>query len=1061
MIFSQEQSKIFEFDKKRMVVSASAGAGKTTTMIEYITRLVEKGEPVKRMLVLTFTKAAAAEMKDRLSERLLARADNTFVQDQIDELMTSDISTIHAFLEKLIRRNISNLPELESFVILDEKEAEKLMAEAFVEALSRFKKQQPEAFENLFFIMRDLGEVKKIVFALHNFLSAQAGRKQLLESFEKNFKTNFLRARDLLEEIVKKEAKEIFKQASQFGCENEKAAGYLDQICSVFQKLQDFDFAKLNETENLSLPRQPILKDYDRLGEIVELKEKANKLLKLLARYAEIPQEAWSGEQTEVLTKQVYALFKEFDRCFRERKVHQNALDFNDLEWQSELIISNPVLLEEVQDKFDYVFVDEYQDTNPVQEKLVKAIAEKGKFVAVGDPKQGIYGFRNATAKIILSDSENFANDKDGSTFYLTENYRSDKAILDFVNSIFSKVMTPEQVGIDYKKTSFLKGKSKVPATNLPAVEIDIAKKQKLEKRLWPEGYHIFDDPLVSEESATLEAEIVAMKVEEFLMSEFVDSQTGEKRKVLPSDIAILSRSRSEVADAVMNKLRERQIPFVSTLRSNLTEKSYIKLLLSLLSLCVNKRDDVALAAYLLSPFAKINPDVLAQLMRGCKEKFWQVVFESSDENLQRALNQLENFKNECAFYGAKKALERLFAEREFYAYLYSEVGTSAVKDVDAFLFVIASYENDRDLPELLAYLSSGVAISSSSSSDAVTISSIHGSKGLEYPIVILIGTGKPMLVPDTSTFKINAELGLALCYYDLENFQRYPSPLLLAERELSKASERIDELMILYVALTRAKSHLVITGKLDSEKVKEYDGELKNFNSFLSLILSACEGAKVCEIESVLPAQIQKVEKPAHKPDPKIEKELEKYLDFVYPFEQDTLTKQKSSVTELSSAGKEFAAASTSFSETGTAYHEALKVLDFDKVEKASDIENQLNFKKFDENMKKLIDFNLIFENICLIKPLVLNKKIFKEKQFVLRLENNQLVQGVVDLFAMGDENILIDYKFTRENDENILKNRYKMQLLLYKQAIEKAENIKIDKVYLISLLNKKIIIF
>ena len=110
---------------------------------------------------------------------------------------------------------------------------------------------------------------------------------------------------------------------------------------------------------------------------------------------------------------------------------------------------------------------------------------------------------------------------------------------------------------------------------------------------------------------------------------------------------------------------------------------------------------------------------------------------------------------------------------------------------------------------------------------------------------------------------------------------------------------------------------------------------------------------------------------------------------------------------------------------------------------------------------MKKLIDFNLIFENICLIKPLILNKKIFKEKQFVLRLENNQLVQGVVDLFAMGDENILIDYKFTRENDENILKNRYKMQLLLYKQAIEKAENIKIDKVYLISLLNKKIIIF
>ena len=110
---------------------------------------------------------------------------------------------------------------------------------------------------------------------------------------------------------------------------------------------------------------------------------------------------------------------------------------------------------------------------------------------------------------------------------------------------------------------------------------------------------------------------------------------------------------------------------------------------------------------------------------------------------------------------------------------------------------------------------------------------------------------------------------------------------------------------------------------------------------------------------------------------------------------------------------------------------------------------------------MQKLVDFNLIFENIKLIKPLVENKKIFKEKPFVLKLENNQLVQGVVDLFAVGDENILIDYKFTRENNEKILKNRYQSQLELYKQAIEKAENITIDKIYLLSLLNKKIIIY
>ena len=1059
---SPQQEKVFAFDKQKLVVSASAGAGKTTTMIELIASLIEKGASVKRMLILTFTKAAAAELKERLGERLLQDVENPRIQDQLDELLISDISTIHSFLEKLIKRNISHLPELESFAVLDENQTSKIMEEAFIEAVEVFKKESPKGFEELFFTIRENKSIKQIIFALHAFFSAQAGREEKLKEFSQNFDKFFEESCKILNDEIISQAGEILRKIEDFYCDNQKVKTYLDEIYNVFKGVNsDSLLENLQYLNQHSISRQPVLRGYEKLSDIVEIKEAALSLLKLPAKYNLAEKGIWSGEQTKSITIEIYKLQQIFERIFKARKMDLNVLDFNDLEWQSELILENPVLLDDVQQAYDFVFIDEYQDTNPVQEKLVKAISEKGRFVAVGDPKQGIYAFRNATAKIILADSANFAGKPESDTLYLTENYRSDVKILNFVNSVFSKVMTEKSSGIDYLKTSMLKGKLENLETKLPAVRIDIAKKSKPQKREWVEGYRIFDDPLTSEDSAIKEAKIVALRVEEFLTHEIFDSKLNAYRKVAPSDIAILTRSRSDVSDAVMNELRERKLPFVSTLRSDITEKTHIKLILSLLSLCVNFHDDISLAAFLLSPFVRLSVDELAILRKDDKAPLWQMVQNSTDDKIKNARNRFLLFKKQTCFYGAKRALENLFNETDFYSYLLNELGENGAKDVDALLYAIAGFENDKSVPDLLSYLESGVAIASSASSDAITISSIHASKGLEYPIVILIGTGKPMIKPDPSSFKINSTLGLALSYYDTENFQKFASPMLLAERLMARKSERIDELMILYVALTRAKSHLVITGTFDSEKAQLFDGGIEKFSSVLSLLLATQEGALVSEIDQVESFEVEKVAAATREVNLEVVKKLEDYLNFSYPFKDETQIKQKVSVTELSASGEDFSNANPIFSQTGTAYHEALRLLDFENVFSVDDVKNQIISKKFGENMQKLVDFNLIFENIKLIKPLVENKKIFKEKPFVLKLENNQLVQGVVDLFAVGDENILIDYKFTRENNEKILKNRYQSQLELYKQAIEKAENITIDKIYLLSLLNKKKIIY
>ena len=184
--------------------------------------------------------------------------------------------------------------------------------------------------------------------------------------------------------------------------------------------------------------------------------------------------------------------------------------------------------------------------------------------------------------------------------------------------------------------------------------------------------------------------------------------------------------------------------------------------------------------------------------------------------------------------------------------------------------------------------------------------------------------------------------------------------------------------------------------------------------------------------------------------------------MNFVYTFAKETQTKQKSSVTALNHGGGEFSVQDDTFAKEGTAYHEALKILDFESIKNEEDVKNQLNAKNFDKNMLELVNFSTIFENIKTIQQFIKNKKIIKEESFSMRLPQGEdafLVQGTVDLFLKGDKNILIDYKYTREKDENKLLERYAKQLDLYKKAIEESENIKIDEVYLLSLKNRKII--
>lgn len=1058
---SPEQQKIFDSDKRRMVISASAGSGKTTTMIEYISRLALSGVKVKRMLVLTFTKAAANEMKERLMLSLMALSDREEIRNQIDDLFTSDISTIHSFLEKIIKRNLQVFPYLEGFRILDEKESAALMEESFDESVDEMKQTQPEKFYDLFTTIRSNKTIKSMMFGLMSYLSAQVDKAEAIKRLQ-DYDRNLNDAKQFFVEKLSQLLKDAISLIDQCPAGNEKFAAHLlsARECLLIDKTDIKEFVKA--CAGIKFPTAPKMSNDDPLKAMwQEIKDTKDEIKKVATRLDPDNDEIWNGGKNRVTVSEIFVLFDIFSRTYSESKQKINALDFNDLELNAEKLLDDPIVLEQLQDNYDYVFIDEYQDTNPVQEKIVKLIAQNGHFIAIGDPKQGIYGFRNATSKIIIKDSQDYEKAQDSETHYLSTNYRSDKKILAFVNNIFSKVMTENTANINYKNSSMLQGEKAAPKIGDAAVEILVTPVREKEK-LQPAGdYDIYADTLtVGDEN--LEAKVIAAKLDEMLSRYFVDQQTGERRKVQPSDIAILVRGRGGNVQSILNELKRKEIPFVCSLKTDIMTKAHSNLIKQLLTLCQDPMDEIALTTFLLSPLGLVSMDELAQLPREKGESICAAIYKSEDEQILAALSRFEKFKIDCMFLGAKEALEKYFIEKEYFVYLKSQLGEDAVNETQALLEVIGNFDSDKDVPALLSYLKTEIGQTNVSGANAVTVSTIHASKGLEYPIVFLAQSGASLVKNDSNSFKANDRFGFGTTHFDEDR----PSIILQAIKQCEAQQTRVDELMVLYVALTRAKSHLIVTGSISEDVVSPYcENDFKKIKSNLHLILSTQPeqvGAKVSYIDEVetLKPQINSVE--IECADEKLVDKINNYLNFVYPFESQTKIKQKTSVTALASKNQSFNSAQSSFAEEGTAYHEALKIIDFDKVENSADVQNQLISQKFNENYLKIVDFNVIFENIKLIKPFIKDKKIIKEKEFTMAVDDcgdRVLVQGTVDLYLKGEKNILIDYKFTRENDEKKLIERYGKQLDLYARAIENAEKITLDEIYLISLKNHKII--
>ncbi len=1095
---TNEQEKVLSFNRKNMIVSASAGSGKTATLVEYISRLVANGQSIKRILLLTFTRAASFEMKERLLKNFYEQSQNQNILNAIDDIPTADISTIHAFLENIIKKNTNILNINEGFVVLAEEEINSLKTIAFEETEKHFKAKRTNDYEEFYLRMHNNRDfIFKLLNDMSFFFATQNSPEEKIKYYKSSQKKFFIETIETMNSIFLPQLERTQKNLEKLKIQldDEKYTLYIDALKKLINS-GTTPFEKYKNIVSVDIKAPGSSKKVDQVA-LYELKEEYKNFKKIKDTLVSInidDDRIYDAENFGKLESIIYDFYALYEQKYAELKEKLNAVDFNDLEKFARELLKNEEIKNQIQSDYDYIFVDEYQDTNYVQESIVKEIATNAHFIAVGDPKQGIYGFRNATSEIIKKDIKEFTEDENSSAEFLRKNFRSDAKILNFVNNVFKNVMREENVGIDYLSTSMLEagGDNVAFDKKLPAVRVDVISKEKKEEdHEFDEVYDILKESKYKMSSKNLEAKVITSRIQELMLRKIYDSSTGEMRNITYKDIVILTRGKSELTSEIIKELTSQKIPVVSEIRGDYKDYAEIHVLINFFKILMDFRDDNALLSVMLSRIGGFTVDEVAKLRIDSEEReFYNIIKNSNDEKVKKFLDMIKVAKSKFEIKGAYIMLEDLLNDISYRPYILSkENAQNYLFVLNKFMEQLKNAQFQFDLPRLVKFLSQEKIDfkGGGSSGEAVSICTIHASKGLEYPVVILADTGKNMLQISSSQYVFSSEYGLALNFFSRDDDNVYLTPLVYFSKLKEREKQRSDEIMLLYVALTRAQKHLYITGSVSPKLANELCSDPFDAKSYIEMILSAYkklissnaeeelkeEGVECNVITEIDDLGIVK-EKFVGGSDKKVCEELNRYFTYKYPHDLSTKTIYKNSVSAINESGevKVFNfKGEDEFVERGNAYHLALKLIDFNEVNEIKDVENKI-IEINNEEINKYVDSEILFKNIQILKgALKGTDRIFKEQQFTSMVKLNEvlgnganeeiMLQGVVDLFGLGKENVLIDYKFTNDTSEKSIKNRYEKQLILYKNAIENAFNIKINRTYLLSLKNNKLINF
>ena len=1145
--FTQSQQEVINHNGDNLLVFASAGSGKTAVIIEKIAQsIITNQTSIDRLLVVTFTESATAEMKQRLTEKLNENISNPSIKEELEKLPTADISTLHGFCQKLIKQYFFELDIEPTFTIFSEEEASFYKIKA-IDYLLRQKQEEGNvqfiSLCEMFYNNRSLVSLKDNILNFYNFLQSLDNKEEYLneiatscyvEDLDNNKACMFVVDRCVKDYLFFKSSFEkLHIESMQAG--EEKVSKALDSLVSKLYKDSFVSFSDMFEyfkyLKDIKSPfaikvQSDILINarvlWGGFGDLID------DFFDMCGEKKDISKIAQNILETKPAVEEFLSLVKDFEKEYSKIKRQKKALDFDDLEKYALQLLENEKLRNSVKEKYDVLYIDEYQDINSKQEKILSYVTSGKNMVMVGDLKQSIYGFRNSSPQILIDKTALYKQKIGGRLITLQENFRSNPVILDFVNKIFNRVMKENFGGIDYKHDGAFKGSAKYEKVNdYKEVSVDLIKYKEREKKETYIGdiYSVKDDCRANniKSVAKLEAKVIAEKIHAMLDKPYYDAKKKEFGKLAYSNFTILCRSKSYIKELAMY-LQKYEIPCISKTSSNIYNSPDILFLLNLLKVVNNPQDDIALACVLSAPFFEITFDDLAQIKLGAdKENFYECVTEyvktksnKLTDKLSKVfsiIEKLKSVKNFSTIYELLVYADRLIGFLNYYLLLPD--GRSKHKLISNFIEGFNSVPYNNDLNEYLGYVDSYLKdteitmLSPVTSDNCVHLDTIHSSKGLEYEVVFVAGCGKNFsnLTTRQDILK-DKDLGVGINSYDLDEHIKYKTLTKQVITEKIRLQEKLEESRLLYVALTRAKNSLNIVCSIDIENIEELsEYDIRKSNKYSNWILAAlpgplirnikeCEEEKTFNVNDSVEVNIYMPEKLLEEKEisaeeilinnrTNLDEDIKEYLEKQYAYKDSFSIAQKNTVTSLMIQDSEsnesinltpkklrkeehYNKSKINYSMLGTIYHKVLQEIDFGIGDEKDVVEFVNKLKQEDsENAKYYdkVDSKKIYACIKKLTPIIKNRSIEKERQFIAylphkdivegsTLEDKVLLQGVIDLMVGNAGNVdIIDYKTNRVENAEQLVDIYKVQMKLYKLAAERAVGKCVDNMYIYSL--------
>lgn len=863
--WTESQRKVISSDEPDLICSAAAGSGKTAVMIERIVRLIREGADPFSFLVITFTNAAAAEMKEKIRKRLLEERDDPNIAAAAEKAAAMEVSTIHAFCQHLIRQEFQTVGVDPFFQISTGAQREKLFNDAFHTACGRLRKEEDEDY--LSFIRQyDQGTAREIVTAVWHFvMSLPDPFGWLLEKTENvpvdlNPEHPWFRTVSRMTEEQLLSAAMILRQQMDLFDEYEKVEAYRSvwqADSKIVEALRSWKNGRPVTTEELSadfgrLPAPRGLNDLE-----IDWKERytalREQLKKIVGRirgwiFADPDQQKREFREIRETLRGLRKLTEYTDRAYMENKRRSCVLDFNDLEHKALTILLDPVSREEVRERYSLVFVDECQDVSEIQDVLIRELTgEKNRLFMVGDVKQSIYRFRMARPDYFRNRME--AGIPGKSVLYLQENFRSRPEILETANTIFRDVMREKAADMDYRPSDELIPGLKDQPGQEP-VRVDLLGIGENITRLETVAAHVADE---------------------------IRILTAEQGYGL-RDIVILMSEVSTDGPVLADLLREKGIDVFFDGKGDFFENQEVEVFRSLLMVMDNPHQDLPLLTVLVNHPFRMTEEELSLIrlrMTGKEKPFWQAFEKTAEENSplgQRCAevkNRLENWRFMAGRMPLGDYLWYLMEDAGLYGFFGAGAcGKTAQMNLRN---ICIQGENARQrgqstLREFLNYLteqaSGGEKMSAPALAEgdqAVRIMTMHRSKGLQFPVVFCLGLDKGLTGKPGGTVRLDADLGVCL---------RYKRPELRLSRK-TRADEifewkkshdvRAEKICLLYVAVTRAQRKLYLIGTEQDRSlwhIGKGDHRTLAASDYLDLVMPALLDA---EKESTSDAQASK----------------------------------------------------------------------------------------------------------------------------------------------------------------------------------------------------------